>query len=399
MAWAETPTLLPLDTWATIMGIDPWEFNGFLSPRTSRAECKDTWRQFEWQKDTLSREEVARTIEAAEAAIAEEVNTWPAPYYVTNEAVQYPRPAKEPYYGMAGTPRGQYKATRLRYCKIQGGGIRARTLIDIDANVNYSDPDSDTIKDKATITVTTTITDSSEIGVYFQASDRLGEALTEKWRIRPITVTFSGGVATIQAHASQFALPKKLVDVDFEPLDANDVNNYVIQVEVYRVYRDATFTSANPNQGTAEWEVLPCNTTPCAVDYIPLCLGARSPDNGIVMVAFDPNSSFPQWREPDRMHVNYLAGYPLVDGKMQSALARMTAQLATAWLTQESCACDRSSRIIHHWRSLPSSDDKDTRPITAEEINENPWGPRRGAYFAWRKARMLDTRFLPVIVR
>lgn len=398
MAWAETVTLLPLDRWAQIMGIDPWEFNGFQSPRASRAECKDTWRQFEWQKDTLSREEVARTIEAAEAAIAEQVNTWPAPKFVGNEAVVYPRPSKSQYFGYAGTPRGQYKPVRLRYAKIQGGGIRGRTLLDIDATVTYSDPDSDGVNSVATITVTTTITDSSEIGVYFQAADRIGESLTEKWRIRPLTITFSGGTATIKGHPSQFAVPKLLVDVDFAPLDPNETAYYVTQVEVYRVYRDDTATSDDPNQGTAEWEQWPCSSTPCAVDYIPLCLGARSPDNGIVMVGFDYASCWPQNREPDRLHVNYLAGYPLEDGKMQPALARMTAQLATAWLTQESCACDRSSRIIHHWRSLPSSDDKDTRPITAEEINENPWGPRRGAYFAWKKAMMLDTRFLPVVV-
>lgn len=398
MAWAETTTLLPLDTWATIMGIDPWEFNGFQSPRTSRAECKDTWRQYEWQRDTLSREEVARTIEAAEAAIAEQVNTWPAPQYVYNEAVPYPRPSKEPYYGYAGTPRGQFKAVRLRYAKIQGGGILARTLLDIDAAVTYSDPDSDGVKNVATITVTTTVTTASEIGVYFQAADRLGEGLTEKWRIRPIIVTFSGGVATIKAHVAQFALPKQLVKADFTPLDPADTANYVTQVEVYRVYRDDTFTSANPNQGTAEWEQYPCVTLPCGVDYIPLCLGARDADKAIVSIAFDPDSVWPQNREPDRLHVHYQAGYPLENGHMQPALARMTAQLATAWLTQENCACDRSQRIIHHWRSLPSSDDKDTRPITAEEINENPWGPRRGAYFAWAKARMMDTRYLAVVV-
>lgn len=399
MAWAETPTLLPLDSWAKILGIDPWEFNGFVSPRSSRAECKESWRQYEWQKDTLSREEVARTIQAAEAAIAEEVNTWPAPYYVSNEALEYPRPAKNRYFGMAGTPRGMYKPVRLRYMKIRGGGIRNRTLLDIDAAVTYSDPDSDGVNNVATVTVTTTIADSSEIGIYFQATDRIGEGLTEKWRIRPITVTFSGGVATIKAHASQFAVPKLLVDVDFVPLDASLAANYVTQVEVYRVFRDDTFTTANPNQGTAEWEQWPCTTTPCAVDYIPLCLGARSPDNGIVMVGFEYASCFPQNREPDRLHVNYLAGYPLVDGKMQPDLARMVAQLATAWLTQESCGCDRSSRIIAHWRLLPSTDDKDSRPITAEEINDNPWGPRRGAFFAWRKARMLDSRFIPTVMR
>lgn len=398
MAWADTVTLLPLDTWAQIMGIDPWEFNGFNSPRTSRADCKDAWRQYEWQKDTLSREEIARTIEAAEAAIAEQVNTWPAPKYVVNEAKTYPRPSKSQYFGMAGTPRGQYKAVRLRYCKIQGGGIRARTLIEAAATVTLSDVDGDGASETATITTTTTITDVSEIGVYFVAADRIGEPLSEKWRIRPIDVAFSGGTATITAHASQFADPKKLVDVDFEPLNPATATNYVDTVDVYRVYRDATYTSDDPNQGTAEWEKWPCSTLPCGVDYLALCLGARDADKGLVSVAFAASSCWPQNREPDRLHVNYLAGYPLEDGKMQPALARMVAQLATAWLAHESCACDRSQRIIHHWRVLPSSDDKDSRPITAEEINENPWGPRRGAYFAWNKAKTLDTRFLPVVV-
>src|SRR4051812_49959004 len=121
MARASTPTLMPLDTWAKIMGVSPWWFNqigdGFAVADT--AQCEHIFKQFSWQGDFLSREEIARSIEMAEDLIATESGYWPAPKYFTDEVHQYPRPYNRELYAGGRTWRGQLKSVELDWHKVQ----------------------------------------------------------------------------------------------------------------------------------------------------------------------------------------------------------------------------------------------------------------------------------------
>ena len=62
MARCSIETGLPLDTWAAILGISPWEFNQCRFPVTKSAQCSDVVYQFPWQHDHLSREEIGEAI-------------------------------------------------------------------------------------------------------------------------------------------------------------------------------------------------------------------------------------------------------------------------------------------------------------------------------------------------
>ncbi|MHC4709558.1 MAG: hypothetical protein ACYTA3_03815, partial [Planctomycetota bacterium] len=85
MARASTYTLLSLDRWAAIMGINGAHFNGAAAsavmPYTDC--CTDIWFQYDWQfHSRVGREELARAIAASERDIAEVLGYWPAPTWI-----------------------------------------------------------------------------------------------------------------------------------------------------------------------------------------------------------------------------------------------------------------------------------------------------------------------------
>lgn len=392
MARAETITLLPIDTWAAIMGVSPWWTNqcGEGIPGGG-AQCDHVLMQFPWHGDFLSREEIARSIAKAEEMVAEELNYWPAPKYITDEVHPYPRPFKRELYGYAGTPRGQWKAVQLNWGKVQGGGIMARTLVNIAGAVVMSDNDGDGINDRFTVTVATTVTDPTEIAIYFVSADRNGVALDETWRIRPVNVTISGGNAVITGHPSLLVKPDLTLRVDPSSLDVTVAANFVTTVEVHRVYLDTTSTTASPSQGIVMWENPDCAVPPCSVEWLPVCQGARNADQGLVSVDYRQGGLYcaPQDREPDRVNLHYLAGAPLVNGQMARAMADIVAHLATGILPVGPCGCERSDRIISWWRNLPSHGNESARPLTMREIDDCPFGQSRGALWAWKRVENL----------
>jgi len=198
MAVSEQPTLLPLDQWASIMGIDPWEFNQVdrqaAHPTSVAAGCKNVFYQYAYQKDWLSREQISEAIATAEFELAQHLNYWAAPKYTVNEEKPYPRPKKRWLFGGAGTPRGLWKDVETKYRKVSSGGIFARTLIDADRAVTLTDEDGDGKDDTFTVTTASSIAavaDATEIGVYFSSTDRIG-AVEEQWRLRPVEVSIRG---------------------------------------------------------------------------------------------------------------------------------------------------------------------------------------------------------------
>ncbi len=400
MARAETITLLPIDTWGAIMGISPWWLNqvGVGLPGDG-AQCAHVMMQYSWHGDFLSREEIARSIAKAEEMIAEELNYWPAPKYFANEVHPYPRPFKRDLYGYAGTPRGQWKAVQLNWGKVQGGGLMARSLVNIAGAVVMSDNDGDGINDRFTVTVATTVTDPTEIAIYFVSADRNGVALDETWRIRPVNVTISGGNAIITGHPSQLIKPDLTLMVNAVSLDATVAANFVTTVEVYRLYTDTTTTTADPAQGTAMWEAPDCDTPPCAVSWLPMCLGARNAEVGLVSVDYWlAGAQCPPYDwEPDRISANYLAGEPLVNGQMARAMADIVAHLATGILPVGPCGCERSDRIISWWRNLPSDGNESARPLTMREIDECRFGQSRGALWAWQRVENLRQTWVALV--
>jgi len=391
---ASTETLLSLYEWAELMQLNPWEFAQFGEgfPVTNNAQCHYVWFQRSYPYAFISREEVAATIEKAEAALASQLGFWPAPKYF-EETVPVPHQQPQyrdwPYTTYQYTPRYSPLAFRTLNVKtgwVQGGGIRAYTAIG-DYAVTYSDSDGDGINDRATITFATTVTDENEIGLYFTAADRANDPLDETWRIRPARVSISAGTATVVAPALLFVVPAKELALNPQALDVTVAANFVTTVTAARVYTDTTATDDTPNQGFALWDAIPgdCDTTPCTQASAAICLGESNMEMGLVSASYTSGECCNGWRPPNRVRAKFLAGYPLVNGRMDRRFADLVAHLAAAWLPVEECGCERSARILHYWRAEASDMEANQppRPITPEEIN-NPFGSLRGAVYAWK---------------
>lgn len=384
---ASIETQLTLLEWAEYYGISPWEMAQFEIPENN--QCDTVVFQHTWQTPQfLSREEVARAIAAAENMIATKLTFWPAPKFV-EETVEWPRARPLQWVGYAPAV-----PLSLNWRKIQGGGSMARTVIAATVNVTRSDPDSDNYDELFTATTPAgSLTDASEIAVYFIDADRLGEDLDETWRIRPVRVTISGGTITIKGHSALLCKPAKTTAINPEPLSPTDAANYVTQIAVYRVYRDATATEENMLQGWALWDEWPgadCDSTPCYQTARPVCIAEQFAEGGQVRINFADSTCW-DWRTPNRAHLKYISGVPRQpNGRMDRQYAEIVARLSAALLTADKCGCDPAQNLLHYWRSLPGDGEED-RPTTAEEILM-PFGPRRGAVFAWKQVR--DLRIL-----
>lgn len=393
-----TYTGLSLFEYAEIMGISAWEMaqigNGFPAPST--AQCGHVFYQYPWQRDFLSREEILRCIDEAENALAEQLGYWTYPKFFVDEIVQYPRPHQNWLYGYGKTIRGDWKAVSLRWHKVIGAGLFNRTVVNnsvaVPLLVTYSDVDNDGVDDTFTVTGATTVTDVNELGVYFQAADRLGEDVSETWRIRPVKVAISGGNFTITGHSALCVLPILTNVTDPQSLNVTDAAIYISAVEVYRVFLDTTATSALPYQGVAQWDNQTDCEPDCTFDVKELCIGQRNNQMGQVYANWGAPLTCPHHREPDRLSVNYQAGVPYETGRMNKHMARIVAYLATSLLPSESCGCERSNRIISYWRSMPNATNKQGatgRPITIKEVDDNPFNQSRGAIWAWKETMRL----------
>jgi hypothetical protein len=380
MGRATTYTLLPIDTWAQIMGIDPWGFNqigeGFPNPGTG--QCDDVFYQYQWQRDFISREEIATAIAEAEYALAEQLGYWPAPRYIVDEHADYPRTAplaRQRYLNMVG----------LRWRRVIGGGTFNRTSISAGVAVTLSDPDGDLVDELFTVTFPTSVTDPNEIALYFAAADCLGEPVSEAWRIRPVNVSINAGQATVTGHASLLVKPNLTTITDPVVLDVTN-SIYVTAVDAYRAFRDSTHTDATPYQGVAVWDNDPSCEPDCTFEIGPVCITERNAEQGLVSVNVD---QWPCRWIPNRLQLNYLAGYPLdSQGRMNDELARCVARLATALLPTEKCGCTRWNKILDYWRAKPNEGD-DGRSFSQREIDTNPFVERNGALWAWKRVNSL----------
>src|SRR5688500_4005416 len=97
MAVAKTRTLLPLDTFARIAGINPIHFNQVqieeVAPDdNSETGCGDTILQYSWQlADKVGREEIAQAIADAESQLADNLGYLLCPDWIVDEAVAFPQ--------------------------------------------------------------------------------------------------------------------------------------------------------------------------------------------------------------------------------------------------------------------------------------------------------------------
>ena len=409
MARASTPTLLALDRWAAIVGLDPRHFNQVtIANLAPTRNCKQIWTQYAWQSiDSIGREEVAQAIQRAESDIITALGFYPVPQWVNGEVVLTPRDYDRYSLGCSNLaqPAGRFVSVQAAFGQLISGGLETRNLIASPAigAGQWSDPDGDGYDDICTLVVATTVTDVNEIRVYFPGHN--GE---EEWEIRPLrSVAIAGGNATIVIDRHL------LVDPDlWEALQPGEVDglvdaNFVTSVDVYRVWNDPS------QQAQLQWERMPnecdCGSTSCASCAWATqwaCLQARNPRLGIftyqpadwdAIGEFYSLAALAASRRPERVRLYYRSGYqsskvkrPMVE--MDPTFEQMIVRYSICLLDRPICSCSNVEGFRQLWTEdralvgqLPDAGRYQMRP----EDLACPWGTQKGAIDAWRQAERM----------
>lgn len=427
--------LISLEQFRQVLGYHPYHFWGLVNSdiRVDSA-CNTLLYEYNWQNtQALGREAIREALENAENKLRDYLGYSIAPKYF-EETVDYSR-----FYNpslmranISADTTGRYISQRLTNGYVQAMGYEQLTLVGNDT-VTYSDEDGDGLDDTFTVSIATSVTDPDKISVYFIAADRLnGEAVSDRWRISPVTVSISGGTVTITGKAWLLVRPilYEGVTVTQNPLDPTVAANFASSLAIYNRTTNPDGETIYNAQCSLIWETLPCHgwwcycgcnatTVPADSTYDPAAqaiaigrVGIRNSRDGTVTgVSALRNATTgvwyqtPQeWREPDRIQFRYLAGYPLehkreatgdsvpanngqVDSKWITAVCRM----AAAELPNRLCSCDRANAELYRWQfdlARVAGDNDEQYNITPAML-DNPFGTRRGHIYAWNTVKHL----------
>jgi hypothetical protein len=361
VAVSRIPNNRLLNAWQRRMA-NPFHFNQ-LAGTNAYAPLTDPG---EWVYVQPDRDYIAEALAQANAEISAYLGTYHRPTFV-EEVVEVPR---------------NWRPDRNLFTQwnhVQAIGSRATTLIEAGATVTYN-----LAAGTATVTVATTVA-ASEVRVYFRVADGADSAANPLWEIEPLRAVASGGNVTLTGHAALFAEPSlwaaPYVGPNYNATsknvgDSNDVTSYVVTVDVYREYADAT--DAVTFFTDPIWVGNASSSTYSEFDGVALIADGRQ---GALVVR--PSSYGCNWRWFNRIRIRYLAGYPLdsVTGLPDNALETAYVRLGNCRIPQY--AGNLSDARTQVWQ-------EDTMVDTLAGTNgralerETPFGYRRGEVAAWR---------------
>lgn len=407
MARASTRTILSLDRYAKIMGIDPVMFNGgyqielasgrILFP-VSNSE-NDIWPQYAWQNsDQISREELAQQIANAEQDIISLLGYFPSPNWITDEGHDMQRHYRPELHGyhLHYDVGGQDYQIHPAMAKFISGGVRKSDLIERSLSVTYLDNDADGYKETATVTVgidPLVITDPSEVKVYFagRGGDRAYEIRDFKSKVyNPITYavvfTFNSWMMVDPELWEMF--PSN--DNDSKYIAVDDVTNLVTVVDAYREYNDTTqahvvFYDHDRSSG--------------GVTQTTGFLNMEYDDRFISPIPGTYNSSTLAWErdgtlcnEATHMRINYYSGLrnrtnrpQYSDDYLNDNIAQAIAYLASARLGKVFYANNNATALVSSLQFDMSIIEEGMTVRTPFDVYTNPLGTKRGEWLAWKK--------------
>jgi len=408
-------TLLSLARYAKVMGVNPAHFWGASAPNLSPqifpviANCSAVWYQYAWQDvDRISRYDIAMEIANAEDDIARALGYWPAPKWVAEEEVPYPRPYRRELYGLGLNVRDQLKSVDLYWGKLIRVGARAVSLVGtatvIGGSLEYTDEDSDGFYETATVTLPTTLTNECELKLYQAGVDGAPE-----WEIRdPRSKSISGGFVTMVFDSWLFINPDLYEEMPSEDgagvIDISTTANFVATVDVYREYVDTTeaaiqFMWEPSNTGCADADA------ECEDITQDGCARIRNAELGIIAPipsSYDEDEG--QWdtqvwsgaREPDRLNIYYQAGEVSAESKrgltcdqMSEFWAKTIAWLATSRLERPPCSCGNSASLYERLSMDTMRSTPELTFFAPEQMHLNPFGTRVGEIAAWKRVQRL----------
>lgn len=442
MAIGDTPTLLSLDRYAEIIGLNPAHFNNAQNQNVMpvTAACSHVFYQEDWQAgDRVSRNQLAREIANAEKEIAEFIGFWPAPVWIEDEVRRYTRPHRPDWIG--GTMRdvrGYRKGIKTRWGKLIEPGRRVAvhytspdTVI---GDLAYIDADGDGYIETARVRLLGILDlfDLCDIKVYFSDWGAAPQQEIRPWRYA--LVNHATGDLDLMYWAWQFILPgtiAALPTIDTPtPVDFTDTPNLVTEVEVYQVYNDPTSQSAE-----FYWEpdvdlgvVLICPACQgdgcevCSLTYQAGCCHVADVEGGILVPTpgtYDAADA--RWeyteptvnRDPDVVKMWYYAGdrsqrslatLPVdrsgqtryqhnACDELSTFWAETIAWIATARLRRTLCGCNNVKELVNELQTpvdrIPQAGDSFT--VTEEDL-QNPFGTKIGEVRAWRRLARIARR-------
>lgn len=409
--------ILPLETFRQQFSYHPWHWWGLTSAALFPVsdDCASLVYQYAWQaNDSAGREDVLQAIESAEKRLREQLRYNPAPHYVT-ETLNIPRffDGRLDRLQYTGAD-GRWLELQLGEGKVQAVGTETRTLIGTvttaGASLVFSDADGDGLNDTFTATIATTVTSVSEIEVMFVSGDRwTGEAAGDKWAVKPVNVTISGGTATIKGRIWQIVRP--VLYESGNAVDPATTSNYAASLEIYRHYCKTDGQTSDDAQAVLIWETRPYpfyyttgsptiqnSADPAAYGTALARVALRDVERGIVgfgEAVYDTTSA--QWiamgkirYPPDRIIIRYLAGDALDSaGHVQDKWAKIVSRFAAAELGKRVCSCNSANRMIYEQQiDRAFGGDARVEKFTMTPDDQlSPFGYKEGQLYAWRAVR------------
>lgn len=418
-------TLLSLEQFRRIVKMHPyhfWQLSNDDVPLESA--CDDLLFEEDWQNsDAMSRAAIRQAIDVAERKLRDHLQYDVAPRYQSS-IIDWPREFNGAW-GNGINAIDRSVSVQLPVGQIRSIGVLTRTAIG-DAAVTLSDANQDGLIDTFTATIATSVTDTAQIAAYFTAADRWDDlAPIEAWQVRPISVSISGGQATIRGNVWQIVRPQLYADLTGPRayLDPADETIYAESLTIYREYINPNGDTVDTSQAILIWETNPwpfwClgNSTsvysdnasdPAAVGKAVARVGIRNVEVGIVTPAQAVlNATTGEWSRsgwqyaPDRVEIRYSAGLPYATrtGQMERTWQEYITYLALAELEGPICACESVRARLHHWQfdlARTAGANDEAYAISAADLN-NPFGTRRGHVYVWKRvadeARMIGYSF------
>ena len=413
--------LLPLDIWRAELGFNPWLFWGLADGTivVDSSKCSGLVREYSWQgTDAAGRDDLRRAIERAEQQLFAYLGYRVAPQYVETEPLAWPR------FNDASMVRyADYDATGRRVAMlapefyIQAMGIEQLTLAGTATvaglDLVYSDEFSTGFDDTFTITMPVSVADPAQIAVYFSTSDRFDDlAVGERWRIEPLQVSISAGVATIVGRRWLVVKPILYQAPRLNALSPTVAANFVTALDVYERTTNGDGLTVTTSQATLIYESSDCggwgagfcctntggSTDPGTVGQVVARAGIRDRTLGLITPAAAVyNAATGLWQsanchscyaDPDRVTLRYLAGYPLgSDGQMAKRWQQAVTMLATAELKRRVCACRDANERLHDLQLDMALQSTETERYQRSGRDlDSPFGTRLGHISAWKLA-------------
>lgn len=419
MARTNSPTKLPIDRWAEILGMDPRHFNQITTPAKTVTTCDVVWKQYAWQENNqISREDVALGVLQAERMIEDYVGYHLVPSWEVDERVTVTKAAIPEVINASLLNARRFPMTfKTRRGHIVSGGIEGKTLLQANAPVTYEDLDGDDYPETATVLAAVPAgTLPQEIAVFVP-----GEDGHDEWELRPLnnpltrrrSVSVVGTVATIVMQRELLVDPDLQSALNPGPVDGNMDMNFLSTVDVYRRFNDPQ------QQVTLMWSpregdscACPSGTTcpTCAHNLQVGCLIAQDFRQGIFSfrpATFDAttqtfnSASAIIGRNPDHLRVWYYSGLqdqvrdaPRLEMERQWELA--VTYLSLTLMTRTLCGCENvkefSKKMTEDVAANVATDGLSLSYQLPDRVLQSPWGTQRGAIFAWRLANSMTDR-------